>query len=393
MDMRLLWLALGSFTIGTEGFVVVSLLPLIASDTGTTVPQAGTLIMAFSLAYAFGSPILAAFAGATDRRVLVAASMAVFAVGNLMAGLSTAFAPLVAARILMALAAGLFAATAQATAVAMTHHSRRGRAISIIVGGTTVAVAFGAPLGALIAQLVGWRGTFIAIALLAFLTAAALWTMLPRGLEGTRLPMRDRLTVAIHPGIWPALLTTCLALTGAFTVFAYVAPLATRAAGLSEAALPAMLLCCGIGAAIGNVAGGHLADRIGGTPTVCISLSLLGLTLLVFSSLPTALPHGLVAPALFVAMFLWGVVGWMFPPAQASRIIHHAPELAQISLSLNVSALYLGIALGSVVGGEVLRLGSALDLGWIGAVFPFLGLLVVVGLGPVSRATVPSAAE
>lgn len=393
MDMRLLWLALGSFTIGTEGFVVVSLLPSIASDTGTTVPQAGTLIMAFSLAYAFGSPILATIAGATDRRHLVSASMVVFAVANLLAAMSTSFDTLLGARVLMALGAGLFAATAQATAIAMSHHTKRGRAISIIVGGTTVAVAFGAPIGALIAQFVGWRGTFLAISILAFVTAAALWTMLPRGLEGTRLPMRDRLTVAIRPGIWPALLTTSLTLTGAFTVFAYVAPLATREAGLSEAALPGLLLCSGIGAAVGNFTGGHLADRIGATLTVCLSLALSGLVLLSLSGLPTALPHALVGPAVLVAMFLWGAVGWMFPPAQTSRIVHHAPELAQISLSLNVSALYVGVALGSIVGGEVLRLGSALDLGWVAAIFPLVGLMVVLGIRPATVRVATSPAE
>ena len=44
-------------------------------------------------------------------------------------------------------------------------------------------------------------------------------------------------------------------------------------------------------------------------------------------------------------------------------------------LSLNASALYLGIAGGSLVAGLVLQYGTASDLGWVGALFPALALL------------------
>ncbi len=50
MDIRLVGLALGTFAIGIEGFVVASLLPQIAGDTGVTSVQAGYLVVT----YAFG---------------------------------------------------------------------------------------------------------------------------------------------------------------------------------------------------------------------------------------------------------------------------------------------------------------------------------------------------
>ena len=82
MDKRLFWLALGSFTISTEGFVISSLLPDIAGDAGISIPLAGTLITAFALAYAIGTPILATLTGEWDRRRVILWTLVFFVIGN-----------------------------------------------------------------------------------------------------------------------------------------------------------------------------------------------------------------------------------------------------------------------------------------------------------------------
>ncbi|QPC91375.1 MFS transporter [Mesorhizobium sp. INR15] len=378
MDKRLFWLALGSFTISTEGFVISSLLPDIASDAGISIPLAGTLITAFALAYAIGTPILATLTGEWDRRRVILWTLVFFVIGNIAAAMSSSFELLLIARIVMALSSGLFAATAQGTAVALVDSHHRARAIAVVVGGTTVAVAVGAPLGALVAAFAGWRGTFYAIAGLGALAGAILWYRLPRGIVGTKLPLGQRLSAALRPGVMPILFTTLLALTGAFTVFAYVAPLAIEGAGLSQIALPGMLLAFGVGAVIGNIVGGQAADRFGATRTVGWSLTLSAAMLVMLSVVPTFLPRDIAGPVLMAMMVPWGIVGWAFPPAQASRIIKLAPDSAPIVLSLNGSALYLGVALGAVVGGGVLRYGAPADLGLIAAAFPIIGLGIVL---------------
>lgn len=379
MDKRIFWLALGSFAISTEGFVISSLLPDIAADAGISVPLAGSLITAFALAYAIGAPILATLTGEWDRRTVILWTLVVFVIGNIVAALSSSFELLLIARILMALSSGLFAATAQGTAVALVDDHHRARAIAVVVGGTTVAVAVGAPLGALVAAIAGWRGTFYAIAGLGALAGAILWWRLPRGIIGTRLPLRRRLAAALRPGVLPILATTTFALIGAFTVFSFIAPLAMEGAGMSELALPGLLLASGIGAVIGNIVGGQAADRFGATRTVAWSLALSAVLLGAVSVVPTLLPHYLAGPALIVLMMAWSMVGWAFPPAQASRILKAAPDAAPIVLSLNASALYFGVALGAVVGAGVLRFGVPADLGPVAAVFPVIGLGVVLG--------------
>ncbi|BCH23807.1 MFS transporter [Mesorhizobium sp. L-8-10] len=390
MDRRLVWLAVGSFAMSTVGFVFSSLLPAIARDAHISVPHAGYLITAFSLSYAVGAPVLSALAGAIDRRRVLAVTMLFFVAGNAGAALSSSFETLLAAQILMGMAAGLFAATAQATAVALAGPDHRARAIAVVVGGTTFAVALGAPAGSLIAALWGWRGAFLSIALLGFACAAILWMRLPHGVRGTSLTLRERLTAIGRPGILPSLLVTLLYLTGGFTIISYLAPLAIDGAGLPGLAMPAMLLAFGVGAVIGNMASGYVADRIGATRMVVLSLLMSTAICIVLALVLKLFPHDVSGPLLIALMVPWGIVGWAFPPAQASRIVGYAPDLAHLTLSLNASALYFGIALGTVVGGRILEYATPSDLGLVAAAFPLAALVMLWVSRPSPVAVAPA---
>lgn len=391
MDIRLLWLAVGTFAIGVESFAISSLLPQIADSTGVTLTQAGYLVIAFALANAFGSPVLAALTGTVDRRRTLTVTALLFAAGAVWAGFSQGYADLMAARILMAFSAGLYTATAQATGVAISSADHRARAISVIVGGTTMAVAFGAPLGALVAGLVSWRGSYFMVAGFGVIAALSIWIMLPSGLRGAPLTLRQRIAAVALPGVPGALLTTLFNLAGAFTVIIYLAVITTASIGLPRELVPAVLLAFGIGAAFGNAAGGQLADRLGARPTVIGAVLLNGL-MLVAISLVAYLPAGFAGPAFFALVVLWGGTGWAFPPAQSSYLLSLSPGNAPLVLSLNASALYLGIAGGSLIGGLVLQYGTPGELGWVGALLPALSL-AGIGLSAVLREPDPSMAR
>lgn len=377
MDKRLIWLAVGAFAVSTVGFVFSALLPAIAADAHVTIPEAGHLITAFSLAYAVGAPVLSALAGAVDRRKVLGAAMLTFVAGNLAAAVSGSFGALFWAQVLMGMSAGLFAATAQATAVAMAGLEHRARAIAVVVGGTTFAVALGAPAASLIGNLWGWRGTFLSIAALGLVCATVLLWRLPRGSRGAKMTLGERFAVVGRPGVLPALAVTFLYLAGAFTVISYLAPLAIEGAGLPRIALPGMLLAFGAGAVIGNLSSGYFADRIGATRVVVLSL-IASATICVIMALTLKLaPHDMAGPLLMGLMVPWGIVGWTFPPAQASRIVGYAPDVAHLTLGLNASALYLGIAFGTLIGGRVLEVATPADLGLVGAALPLLAMAVL----------------
>ena len=154
--MVLFWLALSAFAIGTETFLLTGLLPMLSADLGISAAVAGQLATVFALTYAIGSPILAVLFSNFDRKTLLLFALISFALANLSAGFSLNFGHLVAARVLMALAAGLFMPTANAVAVAVSAPEHRGRAIATVSSGLTIATALGVPFGTLIGYQVGW---------------------------------------------------------------------------------------------------------------------------------------------------------------------------------------------------------------------------------------------
>lgn len=379
MDSRLIWLAVGAFATSTVAFVFAGLLPLIADDVGVSVSRAGLLMTAFSLSYAFGTPVLATLTGALDRRRVVALGLVSFVLANLAAASARSYATLLAAQVVMGGFTGLFAATAQATAVALSAPERRARAISVVIAGTTFAVAFGAPLGALIGNLVGWRFTFLFIAVLALVCLAILWFRLPRDIEGMRLSLGERILAVGRPGVLPALAVSCFYVAANFTLIAYMAPLAIEGAGMTRDAVPLLLLVFGIGAVAGNAIAGGLADRFGATRIVVIAffgaIVLSAAIALTLGFLP-ARPAGFV---LTVLMFPWGVLGWSFPPAQTSRLVAVAPHLLHLTMPLHASAIYLGIASGGLIGAQVLAVSGAVWLPVVSAVI--LAVTLVAGFG------------
>jgi len=386
MDTRLIWLALGTFAVGVEGFVIATLLPGIAADTGVSITVAGYLVFAYAIAYAIGTPVLSAVMSRFDRRPLLAGVALVFAVGAALAAISQGYVALLLSRLVIAVSAGLYAATAQAAAVTLAPPERRARAVAIVVAGTTMSVALGAPIGAFLSGFAGWRGTYFAIAAVGVLTAAAIWVMLPSGIKGDRRSVAERVAVLAVPGVVPSLLTILLYMIGPFAVFIYLGPV-TRAMGVDAALLPVVMLAYGIGAAIGNMVGGQLSDRIGASRTLVVAM-LANVGFLVLLPNLAGVAGGAIVPVYLGFMLLWGISGWMFPPAQVSRLVSIAPASAPLTLSLNASCLYLGIAFGSIVGGQVIAQRGVEELGLIAAAFPALALVVHILARP-ARVAMP----
>jgi predicted MFS family arabinose efflux permease len=290
---RLHWLALGTFAIGTEGFMIAPLLPDLAGDLSVSLVSAGQLVTVFALTYALSSPILTALTGDIDRRRLLIASMLAFAAANFVAWSAHGYPSLLAARILLAIAAGLYVPNANALAGSIIEPSRRGTALSIVTGGTSLAVALGVPLGALVGDRFGWRLNFAAVGAMALIATAGLLTKLPRDIAD-RLPvasLRERLDVARQPAVLLALFSTMLWATGAFTVYTYLASFLARAAGLEGSSVSAVLFMWGVAAVIGLRLGGRLNDRFGHRPVIITSLSVLALAFLSLSLSAILLPQ------------------------------------------------------------------------------------------------------
>jgi predicted MFS family arabinose efflux permease len=391
----LYWLALGTFATGTEGFMIAPLLPDLARDFSVSLVAAGQLVTVFSLTYALSSPVLTALTGDIDRRRLLIASMLMFAAANFVACAAHTYTALMGARLLLAIAAGLYVPNANALAGALVEPSRRGTALSIVTGGISVAVALGVPLGALIGDRFGWRVNFAVVGALALIATGGLLTGLARDIAD-RLPvarLRERLDVAREPALLVALLVTMLWATGAYAVYTYLASFLSRAAGLTGSSIGAVLFMWGVAAVIGLRLGGRLTDRFGQLPVILTSLSLLALAFLSLSTSAVLLPPASARTPILLAITLWGLSAWAFFPAQQARLISIAGvNVAPVALSLNASFQFLGFSTGAALGSLTLANTSPLALGWVGASCVLGALALVLVTSRHVRSPFPIAA-
>lgn len=373
----LMWLTLGAFAIGTEGFMIAGLLPALARDLGVGLPVAGHLVTAFSFAYAVGAPVMAVLTAGLERRRLLTMAMGGFALGNLLAALAPSYTGLLAARLLLALSAATFMPAASRYAAALGGNGRRGRALSSVTTGLTLAIVAGVPLGVLVGQGFGWRATFIGVAALAAFSMLGVLARLPRQAPSVTTGPRERLALAKRRDILGVLVTSVLTVAGTFTVYTYLGVFMADVAGLGPHAMAPVLLGFGLASAAGSQLGGGAADRWGARSTVIVAGSLVLLAYLTFS-LSATLGSAWAMPILLVAILLWGLASWGLITAQQARLVALAPDLAPVSLSMNSSAIYLGSAMGAAAGTLVLADSVTGRLGWVAAGFGLVALLSVL---------------
>ncbi|WP_421846393.1 MFS transporter [Novosphingobium sp.] len=372
-------LALGTFAVGTEGFMIAALLPMISRSIAVSIAAAGQLVTVFALVYAVSSPLLTALTAAMPRRQLLMISLGAFAASNIAAALAPGYWPLAGARVLLALTAGLYVPNANALAGALAAPHHRGRALAIVNGGITVAIAIGVPLGAIVGAQFGWRATFMGVALLSVAALVVLAVLLPRDF-GASPPagLRERLAVIAAPGAFPVLLTTTLWAVAAYTVYTYISPYLSAAANLASGQIGLVLMVYGISALAGVTLGGIGVDRVGSRKVQAIALPVMALAFFGLTAIGVLRGPGAIS-AIVGAVVVWGVSAWSFFPAQQNRLIG-VVGLANtpVILSLNASFMYFGFALGAVLGSLVI---STVGVVWIG----LAGALSLGGAMAMSR--------
>lgn len=373
-------LTLGAFAIGTEGFMIAGLLPSVARDLNVGLPAAGHLVTGFSLTYAIGAPVMAVLTVGLERRRLLALAMVGFALGNLLAALAPDYAGLLVARLLLAVSAATFMPAASSYAASSGGRERRGRALSTVMTGLTLAIVAGVPLGVLIAQGFGWRATFFGVAGLAVLSLAGILARLPHQTPGAATSLGERVALVKRGDILAVLATSVLTVAATFTVYTYLGAFIAGVAGLGPKALSPVLLGFGLASAVGTQLSGSAADRWGARHTVivCGGLALLAyLTFALGAALRPAQPPHVMLPAIL----LWGLASWGLITAQQARLVALGPALAPVSLSMNSSAVYLGSAMGAAAGAWVVADGAVERLGWVAAAFSLAALLSVLLAG------------
>lgn len=370
----LLALALAAFAIGTTEFVIMGLLPAIATDLAVGLPDAGLLVTGYALGVALGAPPLAALSARVRPHRALAALMLVFVLGNLVCALSTDYATLMAGRIVASLTHGAFFGVGSTVAAALVRANRRAAAIALMFSGLTLANVLGVPGGAWIGTLAGWRMTFWIVCALGLVALAGVWKLVPRTLEASGAGASGGWHILRRPRFLAALLLTATGFGGIFVALTFIAPLLHEAAGFSTAQVNIALVVFGVGLTLGNAFGGWLSDRWPMRSMFAI--------LLVLAAVEVALSFAASHPiAVLPVIFLWGVAAFATVPGLQTRVLDEAADAPALASTLNIGAFNLGNAGAAWLGGRALAMDLPL------AQLPLLAALLALVAAGVLAAT------
>ncbi|MCP2257053.1 MFS transporter, DHA1 family, chloramphenicol resistance protein [Streptoalloteichus tenebrarius] len=372
MPFTLYLLGLAVFAQGTSEFMLSGLLPGIADDLGVSLATAGTLTSAFAAGMVVGAPLVAMLSLRWSPRGALLGFLVTFLLVHVLGALTPTFAVLLATRVVAALANAGFLAVALATATSMVDANAKGRATSVLLGGTTLACVAGVPAGAVLGQMWGWRSAFWAVALLSAPAVIAILFSVPRRpSDSPAAPsLRGELRALRSARLVVTLLLAALVNGATFCTFTYLAPLVTEVAGLGAAWVPVLLALFGVGSFAGVAISGRLAD------THPVALLVSGGAALLVGWAAFALTAG-SAGAAIVLMLVQSTLSFAVGSTLISQVLYAAAGAPTVAGGLATAALNVGAVLGPALGGLVLDagLGYRSPL-WVSAVLVALALVL-----------------
>lgn len=368
---RIFLLVFTMFIIGTDGFIMAGLLKEISKEAHVSVTAAGQLITVFSITYAISGPIFASVFGNIDRKLVLIGSLLVFTFGNLIVALSSNYPLLVVGRVICALGASALTPVAVMIAGMISPPEDRGKYISFVFSGITIATIIGVPLGTFASKTFGYQSIFLIIAICGIVMSIVLSKVFDRVASPPKVSIRERLLAFKIKGAPQTLLVTVIVFISAFTVYSYIAVYFNSKGIVDQRSLSWILLAFGIGGTIGNLLGGYLTDKLG--PKSNIIISLLGLSI---SFILISLSGSTLALIILLA-FIWGICGWLLSPSQQYRLMSIGRDKSQVLISWNSSGMYLGIGVSGIVGALIINNLGVNSLTWIGSSGALVAILLV----------------
>ncbi|SMX85214.1 MULTISPECIES: MFS transporter [unclassified Brevibacterium] len=365
-------LAIGAFAIGVTEFATMGLLPHIARELGITVPQAGHAVSFYAIGVVVGAPLITTIAAHMDRKNLLLGLMGLFALGNLASMLAPDAALFNIARFASGLPHGAYLGIGAIVASTLVPPNRRGRAMSRVMLGLTIANIVGVPIATALGNMFGWRSAYALVAGLGILCVVMVAIAVPRVKLGAAPSARGEMKALARPQIVLTLLAGSVGFGGMFAVYTYITPTMTDVAGVPEVAIPWVLAVYGLGMTAGSLIAGPLVDKsiersgIGGMILSAIVLSAFG-----------AFTH--IAAVAIVALFLIGIAGSMITTALQMRLLRDSHDAPSLSAAMNHAAFNLANALGAWLGGIVITAGMGYRApAWVGVGLCLLGLIVLI---------------
>ncbi|QUH05848.1 MFS transporter [Saccharopolyspora erythraea] len=372
--------ALGTFTVVTSEMLPVGLLTPIGAALGVSEGTAGLTLTITGLVAAVSAPLLTPVLGRFDRRAVLVALMSLLAAANLLAAWSPGFAVMVVARVLVGVGMGAVWAIAAGIAVRLVPSRSVGAATSLVFSGIAVASVLGVPAGTYAGDLAGWRAAFVVIGALASVVVVAMLVLLPKLPAEQAMALRGVLALVRNPRMRTGLVLVGLVVTAHFAAYTYVRPALEELSGVGAGMIGTLLLAYGIAGVLGNFAAGAGSARSPRTTLVVIS-AVLAVTLLLVPLIGTS---ALAAGGLLV---VWGLAYGGVSVSTQTWVLASVPEAREAGSALFVGVFNAVIALGALVGGQVM------DTAGVGAVMHVGGALALAALAVAALGKAPASGK
>ena len=365
-----LWaLLFGNFVIGTGVMVVPGTLNDISNSLAVSVPETGQLISAAALVMCLGAPLMVAVVAKWDRRRLLSLVMLWYGILHMLSATMPTFGSLLVVRVLTVISPAIFTPQAAACIAFLVPPHQRGKAISLVFLGWSLASVLGMPLGALVGGILGWRYAFSAVGVLSLLSALWVWRAMPDGVKPPAFSLATwRETLKSRP-LMLCVLVTALYSAGQFVLFSYFAPYYKAMFDITPTQLSLMFAWFGAFGFFGNLWVTRNIERLGPARTVLIAMGSIAFSLVLW-------PLGTSLLLTALVLIPWALGCFSANSAQQARLSGMAPALTSGSIALNTSAMYAGQAVGATSGGWLIAHGQMSNLHWAG----LAGLLLAIGV-------------
>jgi predicted MFS family arabinose efflux permease len=385
------WLGVSAITASLFVFLTTELMPVglltpLSSSLDTSVGAAGLMVTLYGISAGLGVPFLVAWTRRVDRRVLLCTLLAVLALGNLLTALSPTFPLVLATRLVMGFASGMFWAIGVSMAMRIVPQRRAGRAAGVVMSGISIATVVGIPLGTILESLTSWRATFLIWAGLSVLVLLAVAATVPSLPSDNAVPVRDvfRLPLA-NTRLRLVLVVVVLFVLGHFGAYTFVRPVLESGASATPAFVTAALMVFGAGGTIGNWVAGFTVARNPRAGFLAGGAGLVG-------SLLALLIAGNTQAAAIVLLAAWGISFGVVQLCQLNMTQAAAPETFEAAMSLNTLAYNTSIAVAALIGGLLVDILGVRSVIWFGVALTAASVLVVLaarGRRPAEAAPAP----
>lgn len=368
--LPLIGMTISAFLVNTSEFMPIGLLTDISNDFNMTAAQAGVMITAYSWTVTILSLPLMLLACKIKPKKLLLGTLTVFAVYQVLSVISIGFPFLVVSRIGVACAHSIFWAIASPLAVRVVSKEHQSKALSAIITGTAIAMVLGMPLGRMIGLQIGWRMTFLCVAVISFLVLVYLAFVFPK-IENTESFSINQLPELFkNSRLMITYIITFLFATGYYTTYSYIEPFLQKVAGFPSNIVTVTLMLFGIAGLSGSYLFSQYYDdhRFAFVQTVLFGFA---------GALALLYPASINMYMIILVCAIWGIAAMAFQTSFQAEIIRCVSTAASSVAMAIFSAIFnLGIGSGTWLGGIVYTNISLSFIGFVGAVIVLVGAFI-----------------